>query len=114
MQNLTPDLAKAFNLDEQQGAVISKITKGSSADKAGLEVGDIVTTVNGRPVNDAATIRTTVGLMRVGEKINMNIIRNGKPRNIILVLGEAEIVNAESVTPRLAGATLAPIEEGSC
>ncbi len=113
MQNLTPDLAKAFNIEEQQGAVISKITKGSPADKAGLEVGDIVTTVNGRPVNDAATIRTTVGLMRVGEKINMNIIRNGKPRNITLVLGEAEKVSAESIAPRLAGATLAPIEEGS-
>ena len=113
MQNLTPDLAKAFNLDEQQGAVISKITKDSPADKAGLEVGDIVTTVNGRPVNDASMIRTTVGLMRVGEKIAMGIIRNGKPRNITLVLGEAEKVSAESIALRLAGATLAPIEEGS-
>ena len=113
MQNLTPDLAKAFNLDEQQGAVISKVTKDSPADKAGLEVGDIVTTVNGRPVNDASMIRTTVGLMRVGEKIAMGIIRNGKPRNITLVLGESEKVSAASITPRLAGATLAPIEEGS-
>ncbi len=115
MQNLTPDLAKAFNLEEQQGAVIAKITKGSSADKAGLEVGDIVTTVNGRPVNDAGTIRIAVGLMRVGEKINMNIIRNGKPRNITLVLAapEQDKVIAENLTPRLAGATLMPIEEGS-
>ncbi len=115
MQNLTPDLAKAFNIEEQQGAVIAKITKGSPADKAGLEVGDIVTTINGRPVNDASTIRTTVGLMRVGEKIAMGILRNGKPRNITLVLGAAEQVkvNAENLTQRLAGATLAPIEEGS-
>ena len=113
MQNLTPDLAKAFNLDEQQGAVISKITKGAPADKAGLEVGDIVTTVNGRPVNDASTIRTTVGLLRVGEKVTMNILRNGKPRSITITLGEAEKVAAESVQARLAGATLAPIEEGS-
>lgn len=115
MQNLTPDLAKAFNLEEQQGAVIAKITKGSPADKAGLEVGDIVTTLNGRPVNDAGTIRIAIGLMRVGEKINMNVIRNGKPRNITLVLGapEQNRVNAENLTPRLAGATLTPIEEGS-
>ena len=130
MQNLTPDLARAFNLEEQQGAVISRITKGSPADKAGLEVGDIVTTVNGRPVNDAAMIRTTVGLMRVGEKVNMGILRNGKPRNITLVLGETEQVSVEGIAPcrdaqvpreagcrewpqRLAGATLAPIEEGS-
>ncbi len=113
MQNLTPDLAKAFNIDKQQGAVISKITRGSAADKAGLEVGDIVTTVNGRSVNDATTIRTTVGLMRVGEKVNMGIIRNGKPRTITITLGEAEKVAAESIAPRLAGATLTPIEEGS-
>ena len=108
MQNLTPDLAKAFNIEEQQGAVVSKITKGLPADKAGLQVGDIVTTVNGRPVNDATTVRTTVGLMRVGEKINMGIIRNGKHRSVTLILGEAE-----NSMPRLAGATLAPIEKGS-
>lgn len=131
MQNLTPDLAKAFNIEEHhQGAVVSKITKGLPADKAGLQVGDIVTTVNGRPVNDATTVRTTVGMMRVGEKVNMGIIRNGKPRNITLTLGEAEKIKAENITPcrdaqvpreagcrewppRLAGATLAPIEEGS-
>lgn len=113
MQNLTPDLAKAFNIEEQQGAIISKITQGSPAAKAGLEAGDIVTSINGRPMNDASTIRTTVGLMRAGEKVNLGILRNGKPRNITLTLGEPEKITTKNVVPRLAGATLAPIEEDS-
>lgn len=113
MQNLTPDLAKAFNIEEQQGAIISKITQGSPAAKAGLEAGDIVTSINGRPMSDASTIRTTVGLMRAGEKVNLGILRNGKPRNITLTLGEPEKITTNNVVPRLAGATLAPIEEDS-
>jgi len=115
MQNLDPELATAFGLKQAQGAVLVKIVPGSPAEKAGLRPGDVVTGANGRAVRDAAGLRTQVGLLRVGEKIALDVLRDGKRINVAAVIG----ARTASTSPggikneRLAGVSLGEIPRNS-
>jgi len=113
-QDLTPDLAAAFDIAENgRGAVVTQVTRGSPADKAGLKAGDVITHINERPVKDASDVRNRIGLLRIGEKVQMKILRDGKPRTIRAVVEEPELVSieGEKLHPRLAGALLANVVE---
>lgn len=78
IQDLTPELARAFNIQGKRGAVVAQVEQGSAADRAGIEPGDVVTRVNGVPVDDASALRTRVGLLRIGTEVEMEIIRKGE------------------------------------
>ncbi|MEO7557961.1 MAG: DegQ family serine endoprotease [Gammaproteobacteria bacterium] len=91
-QDLTPELARAFNIeqkDELRGALITQVAPGFSADKAGLQTGDVIIAVNGQPVRDASSLRNMIGLSALGGKVSLDILRNGKTRNFTLVLSAA-------------------------
>ena len=78
-QPLTPDLAKAFGLsDNLKGTIITSITPDSPADKAGLKVGDVVVSINGKTVNSPFQVRNIIGLIRVGSRVKISVLRNGK------------------------------------
>lgn len=110
-QDLTPELAAAFGLDRHQGAVVTEVSKGTPADKAGLNAGDVITHINGRPVKDASDVRTRIGLLRIGEKVEMRVLRNGKPVVLHALIEEPDVVTmkGEKIHPRLAGALLANV-----
>jgi Do/DeqQ family serine protease len=112
IQNLTPDLAKAMGLGNTVGAVITNVKKGSPAEKAGLEVGDVVTAVNGAKVETADQLRNAVGLLRVGDTVTLNVLHNGEEREIHAVIAEPieNKVNGERLDKRLSGAKLGDIE----
>jgi serine protease Do/serine protease DegQ len=113
-QDLTPELATAFDLKEQKGAVVTQVNEGSPAAKAGLKAGDIVTAVNGKPVRDSADVRNIVGMLQIGQKVEMQVKREGKVKNITAVIEEPKAVSltGDKLNPRLAGATLGDIVEG--
>ncbi|WP_127475394.1 DegQ family serine endoprotease [Sulfurivermis fontis] len=113
-QDLTPELAQAFGLAAQRGAVVTQVTPGSPADKAGLKSGDIITQLNGRAVRDAADVRNVIGLLRVGQKVEMKVMRNGKAHNIRAVVEQprATAIGGDKLHPRLAGAVIGDIIEG--
>jgi Do/DeqQ family serine protease len=77
-QDLTPELAQALDLDQHRGAVIAKIEPKSSAARAGLAVGDVVVQVNGRDVASGADLRNQLGLLRVGSKVELRVVRDGR------------------------------------
>jgi serine protease Do/serine protease DegQ len=77
LQDLDPDLAEAFDLKETEGAVIVSVLEGSPAAKVGLKSGDLVVGVNGRPVRSASGLRNQLGLMRVGDKVTLEVLRKG-------------------------------------
>ena len=87
MQNLTPDLASAFGLSSAQGAVLVNILPGSPAEKAGLRAGDVVTALNGTAVRDATFLRNQLGMMRVGEALALDILRDGRQMQVSASVG---------------------------
>ena len=116
LQDLDPELAEAFGLSQHQGAVLVNVIAGSSAEKAGLKPGDVITAINGRPIYTASAVRNEIGLLRVGEQVKLEILRNGKPMQITAsVSGQTETAaHATDIrNRRLAGVTAGDIPKGA-
>ncbi|MFO1421468.1 MAG: DegQ family serine endoprotease [Candidatus Competibacteraceae bacterium] len=115
VQDLTPDLARAFNIPANQGAVIAQVSPRSAAARAGLKEGDVVLGINGRPIRDGGSLRNTIGLLEVGEAVRLDILRDGKPLTLDAKVGEYVPAKAagEALHPRLAGATFEDIGPNS-
>lgn len=116
LQDLDPDLAEAFGLSQHQGAVLVNVIAGSSAEKAGLKPGDVITAINGRPVYTASAVRNEIGLLRVGEQVKLEVLRNGKPMQITASVSEQTetAVHATDIrNRRLAGVTAGDIPKGA-
>ena len=88
MQQLTPELAKSFNLKEAKGALIAQIEKDGPADKAGLRDGDIVIEYNGKPIADIRELSQAVASTKPGAKVKVKAIRECKPVSLGSVVGE--------------------------
>ncbi|WP_028080629.1 DegQ family serine endoprotease [Solimonas soli] len=113
-QEVTPELAKALNLPSSRGALIGRVVPGSPAEKAGLKAGDLVVAANGKDITDFAQLRSIVGLMRVGEKVDFKLYRDGKLKNVTVTVGkdtQQAMTVTKDVSPRLAGATFAPVDD---
>jgi len=113
LQDLTPQLATAFGINQSDGAVVSQIVPGSPADKAGLKAGDVLVSVNDRLVRNSADLRNFVGLMRVGQSVKLDILRQGAKRslNAVITPGEQVRMRGDALTPRLGGAEFGMVEE---
>ena len=115
MQNLTPDLAAAFGLPSVHGAVLVNVIKGSPADHSGLRAGDVVTMINGKTVRDASDLRNQVALMRVGDSLTLETLRDGKPRSVAATVGARQTASSSNgvKNERLAGVSIGEIPEES-
>jgi serine protease Do/serine protease DegQ len=72
------------------GALVSQVVEGSAAEKAGIKAGDIITAVNGKPVKDASGLRNSIGLLSIGDRVDIALLRDGKPRRVTAVIGERD------------------------
>jgi len=88
IQNLTPELAKQFGYNGTHGALISEVESGSPAERAGLQRADIVTQVNGKPIEDSRQLQLALSRTPPGSSVTMQISRAGKEQQINAVLGE--------------------------
>ncbi len=125
--SVTPDIAHSLGLSSAMGALVSQVVDGSPADKAGIRVGDVITTINGQNVKSNSELRNTIGLLRVGDKVDIGLVRDGKPMRVTAVIadtgtelagGPASIHKAfEGATlvdaPDASGALVRSIEPGS-
>lgn len=113
-QDLTPELAQAFGLEQQRGTVVTEVAEGSPATAAGVRVGDIILKFNDRTVVSSADVRNRVGLLRVGEAVTLDILRGGQPQHIRAVIQEPKLTALEGAQlhPQLAGARFSDIQEG--
>ncbi len=82
VQNLTPALANAFNTPQVQGGLVTQVNPYTPANEAGIQVGDIITAVNGHPMKTATEVRNTVGLLGSKHKVKLTLIRDGKEKHI--------------------------------
>jgi len=115
VQDLTPELARAFKIPTDQGAVIAQVSPRSAAARAGLKEGDVVLSVNGRPVRDGGGLRNAIGLLEVGEAIRLDILREGVPQTIEAKVGEyvSAKMDGQTLDSRLSGATFEDISPNS-
>jgi serine protease Do len=98
IQDLSPDLAKSFDIKEQTGALISGVMEDSPAAKAGLKRGDLIIELDGKSVADSISLRNRVSSLAPGTKIEMKIIRDGKQQSITATLGELKEKAAVKMT----------------
>ena len=114
-QDLGPELAEAFGVPAGSGAVIVDIQVDSPADKAGAKPGDIVTSVNGKSVQSAADVRNRIGLLPVGELVQLEVMRDGKPKVLSAAVASPDEASSSSglSNPRLEGAAFGEIDKRS-
>lgn len=105
---MTAEMAKAFNTTAQRGAFVSEVMPKSAAAKAGIKAGDILTSIDGKPVSSFAELRAKVGTTAPGTTIKVGLLRDGKPLEVAVTLenSESASTNAETLSPALQGASL--------
>src|ERR1700723_4723443 len=114
--NVTPDIAKEFGLTESSGALVAGVAPGSAADRAGVKTGDIITSINGVAMRDAGELRNTIGMLRIGDKVEIGLLRDGKSRKVTALIAErsdVEATNAADISKGLEGAELGDAPDGS-
>jgi Do/DeqQ family serine protease len=116
--NLYPvssDIAKEFGVAESTGALVAGVAQGSAAERAGVKTGDIITSINGVTKKDPGELRYAIGLLHVGDKVDIGLLRDGKPRTVTAIIAErseVETANALDINKGLEGAELADAPDG--
>ncbi len=110
ISDFNADSAKAYGVEgTAEGALVQEVADGSAAEKAGIEVGDVIVSVDGQRIKSASDLRNTVGLKRSGDTVRVEVIREGKRRKFTALLSELSIaakIGGEEIHPGLAGAEL--------
>lgn len=111
-QDLTLELAEAFDIDQRNGVVVAHVEEDSAAEKSGMRAGDVIITVNGDTVSDSADVRNMIGLIRVGTKIEIEIVRDGEEKRLVAKIAEkkSQSIAGEKLAEKLAGAQLSLTE----
>jgi len=113
VQNISRELAEAFSLKNHDGVVVTQVEKGSPAEKAGLHRGDVIVGVNGVKIKHAMDVRNLIGVSRVGQKLQMDLLRNNKAKRIHAEIVERQVPKRQgaSFVRQLADAEFALVEE---
>ena len=88
IQDLNQDLAKSFGVPNGKGALVSDVKEDSPADHAGLQQGDVITSYQAAPVEDAVALQRLVTKTTVGAKVPMKVLRDGHEKEITVTIGE--------------------------
>jgi serine protease Do len=82
VQEVTPAIAKAIGLDAPKGALVSDVTPNSPAQKAGLQSGDVILSMNGAPILESNQLRMSISMMGTSQPMKMQIFRNGRTQDV--------------------------------
>jgi serine protease Do len=88
IQEVSKELADSFGLGKPQGALVASVEKGTAADKAGIEVGDIILKFDGKNVAESSDLPRMVGATRPGSKVVVQLWRKGASRELSVTVGE--------------------------
>ena len=105
---LTSDIAKAFDLEVQKGAFVSEVMDDSAAKDAGIKSGDVIISMDGKPVDSFAELRAKIATTGAGRTVKLGLIRDGKEISVEVKLKNSDQLSTEakSLHPALDGATL--------
>jgi serine protease Do len=137
IQKITPELKEKLDLKEEKGALVSDVTKGGPADKAGIKRGDVIVSFDGKEIKEMSELPYVVASTPVGKTVTVEVIRKGDKKSFEVKIGElkeekqAELgteakpklgMSVEEITPELAekfglaettGVVVVQVEEGS-
>ncbi|MFZ5556770.1 MAG: DegQ family serine endoprotease [Pseudomonadota bacterium] len=88
IQEVTKELAESFGLEKPGGALIASVEKGSPAEKAGLQVSDIILKYDGKPVGSSSDLPRLVGATKPGARVSVQVWRKGAARDLTVIVGE--------------------------
>lgn len=114
-QDITPDLASAFNIKVTKGAAVTQILPDSPAIKAGMQVGDVIVSINNTPIKNAGDVVNAVGFLRVNSKVNIQLLRKDSPVSVsaLLIDPKARVDVMEKADPFLYGVGLGNFAQSS-
>ncbi len=105
LQPIDAETAKGLGLSDTRGALINEVTPGSAGEKAGLRIGDVIRSIDGNDIRQSSELPPIVGAMAPGRKVTLGVLRDGKPKEVAVTLGELD----PSLLP---GASRQPLPRG--
>jgi Do/DeqQ family serine protease len=113
IQDVTPGLAQALELTTDRGALVTQVEPGSPSEQAGIQPGDVIVEINGKPIDSSGDLRNEIGLVRAGESVDVTSIRDGERRTARATVARDAASSAAAARPAdpsavslLAGATI--------
>jgi Do/DeqQ family serine protease len=111
--SITPGVASTYGLSNTSGALVTDVSPDSAAETAGLKINDIIVSVNKRAVRDSGSLRSAIGLMRPGDRVEVGFIRDGREQTVSATLNALSAALVESAAPAPAPvAELDPVFDG--
>jgi serine protease Do/serine protease DegQ len=114
--DVTPDVAKEFGLADASGALVAGVTQGSAAERAGVKTGDIIVSINGVAMKSARELRNAIGMLRIGDQVEIGLLRDGKAHQVTALVAERSetetTANAADISRGLEGADLGDAPDG--
>jgi len=116
IQDVTPELQDAFGLKNGQlGVLVTGVAEASEAESAGIQAGDVIVAVDGKETASTGALRNAIGVRKIGEKLRITVIRDGKEKTLKTKVGEpiSVVGNAANLHRLLEGASFENNPEGS-
>ncbi|GLQ92571.1 DegQ family serine endoprotease [Dyella acidisoli] len=112
-QDITPNVARVLGLKNNEGAVVTRVQPGSAADHAGLEVGDVITSVNGQTLQNSDQLNNALGLLPANSTVSLTALRNGTSRKLSAQLTPQKLATLDGtkLDPRLTGVTFSELSD---
>ena len=113
VQDLTPQLAQAFGLKKKHGSVINSIQSGSPAERAGLQPGDVILSVNRRKIKNSSDVRNSIGLLQIGDKVSLEVLHDGSRVTRTATIAKLKIPTllGQKIHPTLKGVMLSNTQQ---
>ncbi|TAL84577.1 MAG: Do family serine endopeptidase [Rhodanobacter sp.] len=106
-QAITPRIARLLGLkdSDSKGVVVTRVATGSAAERAGLQTGDVLTTLNGKPLRSVQALRNGEGLLPLGSAVTLGVLRQGRLRQVHTILSAEKLASLDGgqLDPRLRG-----------
>jgi S1-C subfamily serine protease len=99
IQDIPPDVAAVLGLPNNSGALVSKINADTAAERAGIQIEDVIVTVNGTRLRTSGSLKNAIGLLPPGQTVTVGLIRDGREQTVTATLGELPPSSARAAAP---------------
>ena len=102
INNITPEIAEAYGLDNTSGAFVTEVSSGSAAEAAGLQIGDVIVSIDGDSMDGSGALRNAIGLLSPGDTVTVGYLREGSVLTASATLGERPSSGQAQALPEIA------------